>query len=118
MLHSATVTSKLVISPGHDGSVTDDGSKGLMRGLDLLDIPQLLLHRTAVATEKVIAPSHHRSIAQDGSKRLTRGLDLLNIVEPMLHSSAIATESSVAQVTTDPSAKIAANALPRRPLVA
>ena len=95
-LHSSTVSSRVSITPGDNGSIAKNGGKCASNyaaqagwisfgGLDLLHILQLSLHSTTVTTEIGSTPDNNGSIAKNASTCATKmasgGLDLL-------HSSA------------------------------
>ena len=81
VLNRSTVSAILSITPGHDGSVVQNGSKSsVLRGTDLLHLLQLPLHSTTVTTSISSTPRRNGSIAKNGSKSRTRGLKLLHIL--------------------------------------
>ena len=106
-MHSGAVTTMVWIAPGNDWSMSQDGSKCTSCGLNLPHIPQLVLDCASVTAITWIPPANHRSVSQDGSECATRRLNLLTC----LSWSWTAEQSPKRpQATTDPSAKIAANA--------
>ena len=74
-----------------------------------LNVVKLILDSAAVTTE-LITPGHHGSIRQAFSKSRVCARNLLNIPQLILDSGAVTASVWIAQVTTVPSAKIAAKA--------
>ena len=98
------------MTPGHDGSISKNGSESAERGLDLLHLLQLMPHGTAVTTKGSITPGHNRSIAENGGESPACGLDMLHVFQLILHSSTVTTIVRIAQVTMDPQSSMAAHA--------
>ena len=56
--------------PGSPRSITKDGTESLLKGLDLLCVPLLILHSIAATTARILGPGHHGSITTDGRKSI------------------------------------------------
>ena len=56
--------------PGSPRSITKDGTESLLKGLDLLCIPLLILDSIAATTGRILGPGHHGSITTDGRKSI------------------------------------------------
>ena len=80
ILHGSTVTTIGSLTPGHDRSITKNGSTSVVRGLDLLHVLKLILHGSTDTTIGSMTLGHDRSIAKNGSKSVARGLNLLHVL--------------------------------------
>ena len=65
---------------------------------------------TAVATVRGTSLGHHGSLSKDGCKSFRTALNVLHVPQLSLHGTAVASVASPAQVTTNPSARVAAKA--------
>ena len=91
-LHSSTVDAIVRMTPSHDGSVLQNGSKSAVTtGAYLLDSLQLSLYSSTVATRASVTPGHNGSIVQDGSKSATRGLNLNRVAAQKIRESPFCT---------------------------
>ena len=99
------------ITPSNNWSIQKDRSKCTWSGLDLLYIAELILHLGAVATRIRVAPCNTWPICKDCSKGSRSGLNLRHVSQPTSNHMAVTTGLGWPDVTTDPSTRIAANAL-------
>ena len=128
ILDSGAVTAMVWSAPGHYASICQNRSKSTACSTNLL--PQLVSDFRAVTAKIWMAPGHHASICQDCSKSTACATNMLNVPQLILECGAVTTivwsapgprfhlpESKQkhpkrrAQVTTLPSARIAAKAL-------
>ena len=76
-----TVTAIVCITPGNDGSIFQNRSKGTLSGLNLLHAPELISNGRTVTAIVCITPGNDRSIFQNRSKGTLSGLNLLHAPE-------------------------------------
>jgi len=110
-LDSGAVTTIFSIAPGNHSSIGQDRSKSTACGINLLNIPELILDSGAPLTSVWMAPGHYASICQNGSESKVCATNLLHVPQLILDSGAVTTKEFLAQQnTTLPFAKIAAKA--------
>ena len=88
--HCRTVAAIGCMTPGNDGSIFKNRSKGKIRGFNLLHTLELISNCRTVTTRSCTTPGHDRSIFQNRSKGPhTSGLNLLHTPELILNCRTV-----------------------------
>ena len=112
LLDFRAIATKFSITPRHQWSICKDGGERCSRCLKPLHIPESILDFRWVTTKPWMTPSNDRSICQDGCKCTPSAWTRSTFLSWFWTSELFPPKSKWPQVTTDLSARIAANAPP------